>query len=116
MLGTIQVSKPSGMDVLNNSINTLANDIPRDEWKMVSVAVAPSTITISFVDGGEPPLDCRVRFLSFLGIGQESAQYCAFIVHTAQVVNKFSSTKGSSIDDVMQFLTIFDFPLHFHAL
>ena len=26
---------------------------------MVSVAVAPSTITISFVDGGEAPLDCR---------------------------------------------------------
>ncbi len=88
MIGTIQVSKPSGMDVLNNSINTLVNDIPRDEWKMVSVAVAPSTITISFVDGGEPPLDCRVRFLSFLGIGQESAQYCAFIVHTAQVANR----------------------------
>jgi amyloid beta (A4) precursor protein-binding family B protein 2 (Fe65-like) len=52
---------------------------------MVSVAVAPSTITISFADGGEAPIDCRVRFLSFLGIGQQSIQYCAFIVHTAQV-------------------------------
>ena len=85
MIGTMQVNKPSGMEVLNNSIDTLVNQIPKDEWKMVSVAVAPSTITVSFVDGGEPPLDCRVRFLSFLGIGQQNAQYCAFIVHTAQV-------------------------------
>lgn len=59
MLGTIVVNKPSGMDVLNDSINTLASEVPRDNWKMVSVAVAPSTITISFVDGGEAPLDCR---------------------------------------------------------
>lgn len=59
MLGTIQVSKPSGMEVLNDSIDTLISEVPRDEWKMVSVAVAPSTITISFVDGGEAPLDCR---------------------------------------------------------
>jgi amyloid beta (A4) precursor protein-binding family B protein 2 (Fe65-like) len=85
MIGTMQVNKPSGMEVLNNSIDTLVNQIPKDEWKMVSVAVAPSTITVSFVDGGEPPLDCRVRFLSFLGIGQQNAQYCAFIVHTSQV-------------------------------
>ncbi len=56
-----------------------------DLRRMVSVAVAPSTITISFADGGEAPIDCRVRFLSFLGIGQQSIQYCAFIVHTAQV-------------------------------
>ncbi len=61
MLGTIVVNKPSGMDVLNDSINTLANEVPRDNWKMVSVAVAPSTITISFVDGGEAPLDCRLE-------------------------------------------------------
>ena len=29
------------------------------------------------------PIDCRVRFLSFLGIGKDSRK-CAFIVHTAQ--------------------------------
>jgi len=59
MLGTIVVNRPSGMEVLNDSINTLVHEVPREDWKMVSVAVAPSTITISFVDGGEPPLDCR---------------------------------------------------------
>ena len=36
----------------------------------------------SFMDG-EPPLECRVRFLFFLGIGQ-NVQQAAFIMHTAQ--------------------------------
>ncbi len=49
----------------------------------MTVAVAPSTVTISFEDPGESPLDCRVRFLSFLGIGENIA-HCAFIMHTAQ--------------------------------
>jgi len=46
------------------------------------VAVAPSTVSISFMDG-QAPLECRVRFLSFLGIGS-NVQQAAFIMHTAQ--------------------------------
>jgi amyloid beta (A4) precursor protein-binding family B protein 2 (Fe65-like) len=38
---------------------------------------------ISFMDGLEP-IECRVRFLSFLGIGK-NVQQAAFIMHTAQV-------------------------------
>jgi hypothetical protein len=33
---------------------------------------------------GLDPIDCRVRFLSFLGIGQ-NVQQAAFVMHTAQV-------------------------------
>ena len=86
-LGYIQVSKPCGVDVINEAIDNLANRTPMDQWKMVSVMVAPSTVTINFTDGKsvheEPPIDCRVRFLSFLGIGRND-QKCAFIMHTAQ--------------------------------
>ena len=86
-LGQIQVCKPCGVDVINEAIDNLQNRTPRDEWKMVSVMVAPSTVTINFTDGKsvqeEPPIDCRVRFLSFLGIGRND-QECAFIMHTAQ--------------------------------
>jgi amyloid beta (A4) precursor protein-binding family B protein 2 (Fe65-like) len=86
-LGQIQVSKPCGVDVINEAIDNLANRTPMDQWKMVSVMVAPSTVTINFTDGKsvqeEPPIDCRVRFLSFLGIGRND-QKCAFIMHTAQ--------------------------------
>ena len=40
---------------------------------------------------GASPIECRVRFLSFLGIGS-NVQQCAFIMHTAQVI----STRNAS--------------------
>jgi len=81
-LGSLQVTQPGGMDTINAAIQELVERIPRDEWKTVAVAVAPSTVQISFVEG-ESPIECRVRFLSFLGIGS-NVQQCAFIMHTAQ--------------------------------
>ena len=82
-LGTLQVNKPCGMDIINGAIDELMNSVPRTQWKTVVVAVAPSTVTVSFNDGQTSALDCRVRFLSFLGIG-ENPQQCAYIMHTAQ--------------------------------
>lgn len=46
-LGSLQVNKASGMDVLNEAIDRLVNEKPQNEWEPVNVAVAPSTITIS---------------------------------------------------------------------
>ena len=83
-LGTLEVSKPCGIDVIHGAIDTLMETTVKSQWKNVSVAVAPSTITIAFPsDPKTPSLDCRVRFLSFLGIG-DNQQQCAFIMHTAQ--------------------------------
>ena len=82
-LGTQQVDKPCGIDVIHGAIDHLMDTTVRADWKLASVAVAPSTVTVSFADGKSTALDCRVRFLSFLGIG-ESSQQCAFIMHTAQ--------------------------------
>lgn len=82
-LGTMQVDKPCGIDVIHGAIDNLMGSVPRAEWKTVTIAVAPSTVTISYNNGESPSLDCRVRFLSFLGIG-ENPQQCAFIMHTAQ--------------------------------
>lgn len=82
-LGTMEVNKPCGIDVIHNAIDHMLDTVPRAQWQTVSVAVAPSTITISFHEKGLQELDCRVRFLSFLGIGKNTQQ-CAFIMHTAQ--------------------------------
>ena len=71
------------MDIINQAIETAESKCPEPDWVLVNVGVAPSTITISFADAKRPPIDCRVRFLSFLGIGKDSRK-CAFIVHTAQ--------------------------------
>ena len=81
-LGAVQVDKPCGIDIIHGAIDQLLDSTPRSEWNSVSVAVAPSTVTVTFSDGRQP-LDCRVRFLSFLGIGLNTQQ-CAFIMHTAQ--------------------------------
>ncbi|KAL0273351.1 UNVERIFIED_CONTAM: hypothetical protein PYX00_006040 [Menopon gallinae] len=82
-LGSYQVSKATGMDVLNEAIDQLANT-PQEFWVPVNVAVAPSMISISQTgEEGTALCECRVRYLSFLGIGQ-NVKHCGFIMHTAQ--------------------------------
>ncbi|XP_076321699.1 protein Fe65 homolog isoform X3 [Tachypleus tridentatus] len=82
-LGTTLVSKPTGMDVINCAINELLVSVPTEAYRYVNVIVSPSTISISKI-GPDPRLlaECRVRYLSFLGIGQ-IVKHCAFIMHTA---------------------------------
>ncbi|KAG8190962.1 hypothetical protein JTE90_010825 [Oedothorax gibbosus] len=83
-LGSTNVAKPTGVDVLNDAIDQLSANIRNTEYKFVNVAVAPSTITISEPgEDGNQLAECRVRFLSFLGIGK-NIKHCGFIVHTAQ--------------------------------
>lgn len=83
-LGSTQVSRATGMDILNDSIDQMISTVPEDKWQTVHVAVAPSMISIS-LPGDESKLlaECRVRYLSFLGIGRNVKQ-CGFIMHTAQ--------------------------------
>ena len=86
----MQVDTPGGMEVINTVINDMIENTDKDDWSTVTVAVAPSTVSVAFHDGRES-MECRVRFLSFLGIGQ-NVQQCAFIMHTAQVI----STRNAS--------------------
>ncbi|XP_064481405.1 protein Fe65 homolog [Ornithodoros turicata] len=85
-LGAVPVTKPSGMEILNGAIDALIATVAKDRWLPVQVAVAPSTVTVT-LDG--PPgarevlAECRVRFLSFLGIGKH-VKNCGFIMRTAQ--------------------------------
>lgn len=45
-LGSCQVNKATGMDVLNDAIEQLSS-AGQDSWVSVSIAVAPSMISIS---------------------------------------------------------------------
>ena len=47
---------------------------------------------------GQAPLECRVRFLSFLGIGS-NVQQAAFIMHTAQVTHHHDDEDDDGDDD-----------------
>lgn len=81
-VGQLTVTRPSGMDVLNNAIDRIVQIYPRP-WRNVAIAVAPSTVTITNTEDGKQIAECRVRFLSFLGIGHD-VKHCGFIMHTAQ--------------------------------
>lgn len=75
------VLKPVGTDILNGAIMAAYNKVPPEKWKFVSIAIAPSTITIT-EHKTEIKLDeCRVRFLSFMGIAMENVRLCGFIIH-----------------------------------
>ncbi|XP_044017998.1 protein Fe65 homolog isoform X1 [Aphidius gifuensis] len=82
-LGSMQVTAPSGMEVLNDAIDEMVTNTPINQWKNVNVAVAPSMISILTPNDDKLITECRVRYLSFLGIGSNVKQ-CAFIMHTAQ--------------------------------
>ncbi|KAK9693438.1 Phosphotyrosine interaction domain (PTB/PID) [Popillia japonica] len=82
-LGSLQVTQATGMEVLNDAIERLVTTIPQDQWQSVNVAVAPSMITIQQPMDDRLIAECRVRYLSFLGIGKNVKQ-CAFVMHTAQ--------------------------------
>ncbi|XP_033174268.1 protein Fe65 homolog isoform X3 [Bombus vosnesenskii] len=82
-LGSMQVSQATGMEVLNDAIDHIVTNTPINQWRNVNVAVAPSMISILTPNEEKLITECRVRYLSFLGIGRNVKQ-CAFIMHTAQ--------------------------------
>ncbi|KAK3099571.1 hypothetical protein FSP39_006387 [Pinctada imbricata] len=89
-IGCTSVLKPTGIDVLNTAIDAAYMKIPPEKWIFVNVAIAPSTITIT--EHGKPDNkidECRVRFLSFMGIAVENIKLCGFIMHGAE--DKFSA-------------------------
>ncbi|XP_063708541.1 amyloid beta precursor protein binding family B member 1-like isoform X2 [Culicoides brevitarsis] len=81
-IGATEVLQPTGMDVLNGAIDQLLETVPVEQFENVSVSVAPSMISI-VGENGQLFSECRVRYLSFLGIGK-NVKNCAFIMHTAQ--------------------------------
>ncbi|XP_040162808.1 protein Fe65 homolog isoform X2 [Anopheles arabiensis] len=83
-VGCVEVNQPTGMEVLNDAIDKLTSCTLPENWDSVNVAVAPSMISVNSSDpDGRLLSECRVRYLSFLGIGK-NVQQCAFIMHTAQ--------------------------------
>ncbi|KRZ83069.1 Amyloid beta A4 precursor protein-binding family B member 2, partial [Trichinella sp. T8] len=78
-LGVTQVPKATGVDVLNEAVDRLVAQVRSERWILVDVSIAPSTITVTEV-GGNQIAECRVRYLSFLGIGRD-IKHCAFIMH-----------------------------------
>ncbi|XP_047655491.1 amyloid beta precursor protein binding family B member 2 isoform X11 [Phacochoerus africanus] len=81
-LGMLPVDKPVGMDTLNNAIESLMTSSSKEDWPSVNMNVADATVTvISEKNEKEVLVECRVRFLSFMGVGKDVHTF-AFIMDT----------------------------------
>lgn len=89
------------MDALNDAIDRLSTGVTPDKWQSVNISIAPSMISVHhptvtyffplvfdfllsvILQDDRLLAECRVRYLSFLGIGK-NIKHCGFIMHTAQ--------------------------------
>uniref|UniRef100_A0A8C8CLM5 PID domain-containing protein n=1 Tax=Oncorhynchus tshawytscha TaxID=74940 RepID=A0A8C8CLM5_ONCTS len=78
-LGNVPVSKPVGVDTINDALVAAMNSTRKQDWTPVSVNVAPATLTILTRETEEVLSECRVRFLSFMGVGKDVHTF-AFIM------------------------------------
>ncbi|XP_056135918.1 amyloid beta precursor protein binding family B member 2-like isoform X2 [Lampris incognitus] len=78
-LGMMPVARPIGMDILNGAIDSLVGSSNREDWAAVALNVADATVTISKEKEEEVLVECRVRFLSFMGVGHDIHTF-AFIM------------------------------------
>uniref|UniRef100_A0A8C7EM50 Amyloid beta protein binding family B member 2 n=1 Tax=Neovison vison TaxID=452646 RepID=A0A8C7EM50_NEOVI len=71
-----------GMDTLNNAIENLMTSSSKEDWPSVNMNVADATVTVISEKSEEDVLvECRVRFLSFMGVGKDVHTF-AFIMDT----------------------------------
>ncbi|XP_051054427.1 amyloid beta precursor protein binding family B member 2 isoform X3 [Phodopus roborovskii] len=81
-LGMLPVDRPVGMDTLNSAIENLITSSSQEDWPSVNMNVADATVTvISEKNEEEVLVECRVRFLSFMGVGKDVHTF-AFIMDT----------------------------------
>ncbi|KAM8971921.1 amyloid-beta A4 precursor protein-binding family B member 3 [Pelodytes ibericus] len=72
-LGSLPVSKPMGMDILNDTIENIISTTLREEWKSAVIEMTDTVITVRQKEGAvEDPLwHCEVRYVTFIGIGKD---------------------------------------------
>ncbi|XP_075584751.1 protein Fe65 homolog [Dermatophagoides farinae] len=89
-IGFIPVTKPMGVDILNMAIEEIINSLKmsltnenHDEIELmrpVLVNISPSNIVVECQETGATLVECRVRYLSFLGISLDNVKRCGFIM------------------------------------
>ncbi|KAM7179577.1 LOW QUALITY PROTEIN: amyloid beta precursor protein binding family B member 1 [Macrochelys suwanniensis] len=81
-LGSAPVARPVGMDVINAALDSALAAPSRDHWTPSHVHVAPATLSITHAQTEVVLCECRVRFLSFMGVGRDVRSF-AFITASA---------------------------------
>ncbi|XP_009280268.1 PREDICTED: amyloid beta A4 precursor protein-binding family B member 1, partial [Aptenodytes forsteri] len=76
------VGGDSGMDVINAALEAALATGSKEHWTPIVVNVAPATPTITHEQTEAVLCECRVRFLSFMGVGRDVRSF-AFIMANA---------------------------------
>ncbi|TRY81395.1 hypothetical protein DNTS_000641 [Danionella cerebrum] len=76
-LGKTSVLRPIGMDMINGAIENLLSSTGKEDWTPATLNVANDTITVSKEkeEDQEVLVECRVRFLSFMGVGRDAHSF-----------------------------------------
>ncbi|KAM9741487.1 amyloid beta precursor protein binding family B member 2 isoform 1-T1 [Menidia menidia] len=82
-LGMTSVSRPIGMDIINGAIENLVSSTGKEDWTPVILSIADTTVAVikEKEEDEEVLVECRVRFLSFMGVGRDVHTF-AFIMDT----------------------------------
>ncbi|KAM7389731.1 hypothetical protein PAMP_023691 [Pampus punctatissimus] len=82
-LGMTSVSRPIGMDIINGAIDSLVTSTGKEDWTPVTLSIADTTLAVikEKEEEEEALVECRVRFLSFMGVGRDIHTF-AFIMDT----------------------------------
>ncbi|XP_077589718.1 amyloid beta precursor protein binding family B member 2-like isoform X2 [Stigmatopora nigra] len=82
-LGTTSVTRPIGMDIINGAIESLVSSTGKEDWTPVILSIADTTLAVikEKEEEEEALVECRVRFLSFMGVGRNVHTF-AFIMDT----------------------------------
>uniref|UniRef100_A0A3B5KZ92 Amyloid beta (A4) precursor protein-binding, family B, member 2b n=1 Tax=Xiphophorus couchianus TaxID=32473 RepID=A0A3B5KZ92_9TELE len=72
-----------GMDIINGAIENLLSSTGKEEWTPVILSIADTTVAVikEKEEEEEVLVECRVRFLSFMGVGRDVHTF-AFIMDT----------------------------------
>ncbi|XP_037117824.1 amyloid-beta A4 precursor protein-binding family B member 2-like isoform X1 [Syngnathus acus] len=82
-LGVTSVNRPIGMDIINGAIDSLVSSTGKEDWTPVILSIADTTLAVikEKEEEEEALVECRVRFLSFMGVGRDVHTF-AFIMDT----------------------------------
>lgn len=94
-IGKTSVSRPIGIDVLNIAIdkclaeaskNQMGNqsmtvcENTQDYYIEAKIHVSPSSVIVENAITGEIIVECRIRYLTFMGISKRDIRWCGFIM------------------------------------
>ncbi|MGH0117148.1 UNVERIFIED_CONTAM: hypothetical protein FKN15_029561 [Acipenser sinensis] len=79
-IGQLPVPRAMGMEVLNRAIENVMNSGDRDDWEPMALNVSDTILALcKGEDRDDPFWECQVRYLTFLGVGQDTHTFAVIV-------------------------------------